>query len=358
MFKRPVREIEKRSRNASWQKFVNYLAISAEASNVGIFLEVLGRWIPPVASFVAATPLAYLFLIGDPLIYFFRSLIRLTRLVGKNFFNIEFEEDKNGPPHKLHALGDLLSLSCFSLAVVFFCGALVAPPAGITLAWTMGLLGLGFVSLTDYVWPEKQAYKKYENLLGGNEATAEMKKVAYDEYTSLKKARQLYLGLIINLGVLLICGSAVAFAPPLLVPFLYVASNTASLVLGAIGCRRFYNWYTSHNNKDTKAQEELSASAAPASEIEMTQLGAQLKLPKIKAPSSPDPSPVLSSIPVLPAQVEVLSTSRSSNKEKSSSPSRAGFFSQSEVSLSPCSLEYKYDERQSLDELNAPVLGF
>jgi hypothetical protein len=347
MFKRPVREIERRSRNAKWQKFIDYLAISAELSNAGIFLEVVGRWLPPVARFVAVTPLAYLFLIGDPLIYFFRSLIRLSRLLGKNVFNVEFQEEKNGPPHKLQTLIDVLSLACFSAAVLLFCGVLVPPPVGITLAWTMGLCGLGFVSFTDYIWPEKLAHKKYQALLQDEAATPEMKEEAHKEYLQCKKASRMYLGLIANLAVLLICGSAVAFAPPLLGLCLYALSNTASLILGAIACGRFYNWYKSRNQE---TEVSPTASAKPPVEIEMTVLGASAlqqkrTLPSPTASSLPAPRSV---VPASQTNEALLSTSVEENKDdfspasppsSPSSPSKDGFFSPSRRIRPTCSLE-------------------
>lgn len=265
---------EEQRRNANWRKVDSGLSIAAEFFNSVIVIDIIGKWIPSVALFFVGGPLGLLLLVGDQLIYLCRLLIRLTRLIGRNFLNVKFEEDEHGPPHKLQPLGDLLSLCCFALAIVFFAGALIAPPVGITLAWAMGLCGLGFISFFDYIWPEKQAKQKCERLAQDPHASEQEKIDAQKAYKNQKYSRRLFLTLLLGLSLLLVCGSAAAFAPPLLVPVLLITSKAASIFLGGVACFRFYHWYNTrpkkaklthaHRLSQSSLSLDLSASSSPA----------------------------------------------------------------------------------------------
>lgn len=77
-----------------WQSVADFFDDSAYAANIGILIHALGAWIPLLALLSATGPLATLVLIADPLIYTFRALVRLTRLIGRNFSKVQFEEEK------------------------------------------------------------------------------------------------------------------------------------------------------------------------------------------------------------------------------------------------------------------------
>src|SRR5688572_2963093 len=140
---------QKKSR---WQKAVDYFGIASEASNIGIVIEIVGKWIPALAS-VGAGVLSSIAFFSDPLIYFFKSLIRVTRLVG-GYLGVEFEEEKHGK-HRFQAIADVASLAFFSVAIPFFLGVVITSPVGLTVAWALALTGLCVVGYFDYYHPAR-----------------------------------------------------------------------------------------------------------------------------------------------------------------------------------------------------------
>jgi|GEM_PF-5645690 len=235
-----------------WQKLVDFFSAAAEASNVGIVLQTAGQWVPAIAGIFAINPLSYLILIPERLIYFFRALAALTKVVGRTFFNIRFREEKI-KSHPLQTVGDLLCVACFALAVAFFVGALVAPPLNITLAWLMGLAGMGCSSYFNYRWPEKQAKLRYEDL-GTDES--------YQEYKKLSAARHWYMCALAGVSVLLLCGSAVAMVSPTAATVLTLISNTASLFLIGVAALRFRHWVTAQQGNPKKSILQISTASA------------------------------------------------------------------------------------------------
>jgi len=318
--------------NKIGQRLITWLNGAAEAANIGILVQALGGWFPTFAAFVAATPLTYLMLIGDPAIYFLRSLSCVVKFIGKKLFGLQFEEEKHGPLHPGYTAANVLTLCCFILAIALFCGAFIAPPVGITLAWAIGLLGRSCQGYFDYYYPEQQALKKLTdlecpetgfsvNLVRGiteqqkreaarahtplvaklkdcfiiygengdgswtekeftcsslpreefdnlnkffpekgnadaqtvnalfiktlkrghiKQARFQETEQAREEYTNARNSRRLFMAVLFGLALLLLCGSAVAFAPPVLIPILGVVSNLASLGLGIVFCMRGY----------------------------------------------------------------------------------------------------------------------
>ena len=234
----------------SWQKTVTIFTLLAEAANIGIVLEVAARWLPSFAALAASGPIAQLMIISDPLIYGFRALIRITRLIGRTFFKISFEEEKHATPSesKEHTIGDLVSLSLFSLSIAFFLGA-IAPPIGVTLAWTMGLSGLAVAGYFDYYLPEQRSKAYFEKRNQNKSTTPQELAEAKNEYLKKKNSKRLFMALLVGLSLLLICGSASTFASPALAPALAVTSKLASIFLGGIACGRFLNWWFSGKAK-------------------------------------------------------------------------------------------------------------
>src|SRR5690606_5047935 len=103
------------------------------------------------------------------------------------------------------------------------------------------------------------AAEEYQNICESGHATPQEKQRAYEqmvlcrqtkdaayaEYQNVKNGKRLFMGLLVGLAVLLVCGSAAAFAPPALVPILFIASKIASAYLGTIAAGRFLNWLAS-----------------------------------------------------------------------------------------------------------------
>ncbi len=234
-----------------WQKAADNINIAAEASNVGIVIEIAGKWAPPLMA-IGAGVFSYIAFLADPLIYFFKSLNRLTRIVGRKCFGITFEEEKHGT-HKYQTLADIVSLSLFVLAIPLFLGAIVASPIGITIAWAVALAGLCVTGHFEYGHQAKKTKEKHEAALADEKSTPEIKEEAKKEYISKRNSYRLFIGLLVGLTFLLICGSAAAFAPPALVPILFITSKIASGYLGLIACGRLLNWFKS--KYDTKNKE-------------------------------------------------------------------------------------------------------
>jgi hypothetical protein len=239
---------KKHEQNKRWQNIAGILAVCAEIANVGIFVEVIAKWIPRFAALAASPALIYLMAIADPLIYCFRAAIRLTRLAGRHFFGIKFEEETHDTPvfKKVRTVGDVVSLSLFILAILTFAGFILSGPVGLTLAWALSLSGLMPIAYFDYIRP---AHKLEEELNYYTKQYKDKPKISQEvtdrlieNYTNKNNSKRLYIILLVGLSLLLICGTAAAFAPPLLAPILFYTSKTASLLLGAIACSRFVNF--------------------------------------------------------------------------------------------------------------------
>lgn len=261
---KPVVQLETSKKSnlpkSKWQKYVNNFNVAAEASNSGILLEIIRKWVPAISKiydlpiiFGFITLTSFIFF-ADPLIYFFRSLVRLTRIVGRTVFKIKFDEEAGGT-HRYQTLGDIFSLSCFVMAIVFFAGAIVSPPVGITLAWGMALCGLTSVGFFDYIWPEKLAKEKHQSVVDQLD-TPENIALSQKNYQYKRNAKNLYVALLIGLALLLICGSAAAFAPPVLASVFTIVSKVASIYLGAIACGRAINWYLEKANKQKEEKKQ------------------------------------------------------------------------------------------------------
>jgi hypothetical protein len=256
---------EPTQKKSIWDRAVHIFSILSEAANIGIVIEIIAKWWPALLTlgqgFLSLIPFY-----SDPIIYFFKSLIRLTKLVGRTLFGITFADEKNGG-HPWQTLGDILSLSFFSLSVPMFLGAVVSGPVGITIGWSLALCGLCVVGFFDYRYQAKVAQMKYK------QADEKESDLLFKEYRSKRNSYILYMGLLLGLGCLLICGSAALFAPPALAPILVIISKAASCYLGLIAAGRFYNWVVSHKKPGSVSDNTVSAcSSIPDSPITLSQL--------------------------------------------------------------------------------------
>ncbi|HVY53412.1 MAG TPA: hypothetical protein VHA13_02715, partial [Gammaproteobacteria bacterium] len=232
------------NKNRPWKRIALLFNTCAEISNVGILIQIIAKWIPSFAVLAQSAGFVWLMAIADPMIYFFRSLIRLTRLIGRNFFGIAFEEERDESPRfqKIRTIADLISMSLFVVAILCFAGILIAPPVNLTIAWSVALTGLLPIGFFDYFYPARKITKQYNRYKNDIHIKAETKDRLEAKYIHAQNAKKLYMALLVGLGLLLICGTAAAFAPPLLVPILIITSKIASLFLGGIAIGRFANF--------------------------------------------------------------------------------------------------------------------
>jgi len=262
-------------KNRYWDKTINTFAFFSEAANIGIVIQMISKWWPPLmtigrgvfSSFVA---------IADPAIYFFKSLIRLTKIVGRAYFDVKFEEEKNGT-HKWQTQADIASLSFFTLAIPMFLGLIITGPVGITVAWALALTGLSVVGYFDYFHQEKlaldtynQKLQKFSDDIADDKKSSSSRELqhAYRDYVAARNSKWLFVGLLVGLALLLLCGSAAVFAPPALVPLLFITSKVASGFLAFIACARFANWRWS--KKNNAASSESLISLSPTNDKEHT----------------------------------------------------------------------------------------
>ncbi len=282
---------KKKRKSYLWDKAVHYFGICSEAANIGIVLEIIGRWWPALM-LVGGGFFSLLVFISDPAIYFFKSLIRLTRIIGREGFGIQFTEEKNGV-HRWQTWADILSLTLFSLTIPLFLGLIVSGPIGVILAWVFGLSALCIVGYFDYNHQKNRAYiqfmdchKVFANDLDAFEKandddreekyqamlqSRQLKDEAYADYQTKRNSNRLYMGLLIGLAFLLICGSLAALVPPAIAPILLIVSKIASAYLVAIAVGRFSNWIR-HKKVSTGSTPKillaLDASNSPSNEAE------------------------------------------------------------------------------------------
>lgn len=226
-----------------WHWLVKALSICAELANFGIFLEAIARWLPSFRAIVNTTILGSMMDVLDPLIYVFRSLIRVVRLVGRNIFNVMFEEEAHGT-HPYQNLADVTVLILFCLAIATFTGLLVPPPFALTAAWALALSGLSINWYFDYIYPTERAFAKYQlSVTKKDDESTQLQ--AQEEFEHRRHSMFLFGLVLVGLFFLLVCGSAVIIAPPAVDDALDILSKMGSVFLGIIGCGRLLHWFSS-----------------------------------------------------------------------------------------------------------------
>ena len=234
---------KKKKKNHYWQRAVDTFSILAEASNIGIAVKVVASWIPAISAVGSA--FGALAAIADPLIYCFRALIRITRVIGRECFDITLDEEENGKRHRWQTAGDLASLALFAIAIPLFFGLMITSPVGVTIAWVLAISGIGVSSYFDYHHPAKVAKQQYEFTLekfNNHLATREEVDTAHHEYIKLRTSKRLFFTLIVNISFLVICSSMIPFAPPMIVPALIILTKVTSGCLALIAVSRLYNF--------------------------------------------------------------------------------------------------------------------
>lgn len=241
-----------------WQKSSDYSEGLANGANVGIVLQMISRFWMGLLT-IAGGIFAGIIFFTDPLIYLFKAINRLCRLVGRSL-GVKNLQDESLGSHPLQTYADIACLILFGLTIgLFFLG-----PVGITLAWITGLIGLVIVGKFDYVHQESLAEKNYNDLLAKHEENLESARrdgralspqelqafdvecgAAYAQFEERKKARKFYVALVVGLFFLLVLGSAAVFAPPAVVPILIIAGKIGAAYLGVVNACRFGNWLRS-----------------------------------------------------------------------------------------------------------------
>jgi hypothetical protein len=229
-----------------WQKLVDGFDVAADLSNIGIVIHLISTWVPRLAFLASSSVIAFTALIADPLIYFFRSLTRLTRLIGRHYFGIAFREEEINL-HAYQSVGDIFSLTFFSSAAVIFAlvaAGIAASPVFSTIGWVLGLSGLSIVVYFDYYYAQKKAEENLNLLCDHKGIKRKDVRAAEDEYNYRKYAARLMISLVAMLSLALICGSAIAFAPLAVVPALTIIAKITSAVLVPITAGRLINFFS------------------------------------------------------------------------------------------------------------------
>lgn len=155
-----------------WNKLIAFFGFNSEVANVGIVVEMVSKWYPPILT-VAHGFFFSLAMYADPIIYCCKIAIRLLRVAGRKL-GLELEDEIAAHPYQ--TVADLTSVALFGLAIACFVGALIAPPVGITVAWMFALSGLGVTAYFDYAHQEELAEKELKRLQGKKFSTEELTK--------------------------------------------------------------------------------------------------------------------------------------------------------------------------------------
>jgi hypothetical protein len=256
---------QQNARNKKWQKASEGLGVAAEVANVGIGIEVVGKLIPGVVA-AAGGALSFVAFITDPLIYFFRACVRLTRVVGRKYFGITFEEEKDGQ-HKHQTAADIACIALFCTAIPLLLG--VAAAIGSTVGWALAIAAVAINCHVDYGNQAKTAKEKYEALKADPATSPSTLAEAKKDHESKKKSYHYLIAVIVGLAFLFICGTAAVFAPPALVPILFFAAKAASAYLALINVARIANWAgskfkKSEDGSDVTAKNTEDQSKTPS----------------------------------------------------------------------------------------------
>lgn len=231
----------------------------ADAANTGYLFDALSKW------FVALGALAGLGQLIEMLILAFRSLVRLTKIVGRSI-GVAFPGDHGPKPDRSQIASDLASVTCFLLALILFSGILIPPPINFTVAWAVGLVGFAIVNYSDFKRPENKAQEKHERLLqqGSAQENIEAARIAF---TQRRAEWRSHTATLIGLTLMLLCGTAALFAPPLLAPVLLFIAQAASIFIILVFLERPYRWaleqYEATHTKKSSATGGDNEPAAP-----------------------------------------------------------------------------------------------
>lgn len=259
-----------------WDRLSERFLISAEVSNIGIIITIVGLWFPVILKGCYGI-FAGIAFVADPFIYFFKSLNRLTRAFARSVLKIPLEEEEYGLyRHKWQTPTDLLSATFFILAGCLLFGLMITNPIGITVGWIFGLTSMCISGWFEHHYQEKISRQRFE-------ASAKHYAYAYEfennddpkcekllklrnerdtlhkKHQIKKRSKQLFIALLIGLAFLLICSSAAAFAPPVVIPVLYVFSKIAAAYLVTIALGRAANFLFAKKYANELKQAAMSA---------------------------------------------------------------------------------------------------
>jgi len=195
--KRSPRRIKKYF--SGWRGAINGLEILANLANAaGIGSHIIIALVP-IGKALLESVFSVLTFYADPLIYFLRAFIRVTRLMGR-FFSKKpnFEEETYGV-HPQQNTVDIIATGVFLLVVgLFFVPhSVFALQAG--LAWFLGLAGTLLTVYFDHYYPSVQAAVEFKR---------DSQKSVAEEYSNQKYySTRLYLALIFFMLLLLVVGS-------------------------------------------------------------------------------------------------------------------------------------------------------
>jgi hypothetical protein len=163
------------SRNKVHDKVLDAAYVGSELANVGILLQevvggvILGQeWIDIGIAVSRFT---------NPIIYGFKAIQRGFKLVGRKYFNLEFEEDEVGINPKQNTW-DGISGSIFLAVMVLL---IINTPFLNALAWFIAPIGLGIVWKSEYGYQNQRAADRLENMKASQGV--------FDETTQAEAAR-------------------------------------------------------------------------------------------------------------------------------------------------------------------------
>jgi len=142
-----------------WVRLANGFNTAAELSNFGIAVEIISKILGSYFVIISIPNLLWVAAVSDLLIYFFRGLGRLTRLIGRQF-NAPFEEEELGA-HPRQNMADISIMALFSLTIISFVLAMSICPPMVFAAWAFGLSGVSIIYVVDYCHKENCAREDF-----------------------------------------------------------------------------------------------------------------------------------------------------------------------------------------------------
>lgn len=259
--------------NTNWHAATHYFSVLSEACNAGILIDVVHAFEPDITT-VFYGILGIFAHYADIGIYVFKVLIRLTKALGRHFFDIQFDDDVK--QHSiLQTTLDIITMIFFITTIVLLMA--ISGPIAPTLAWISALIGLCIIGYSDYYLTQKDCKKNLDEALNVlvtltkdclnkpflvycQEEEALNKKFKalenqYKLYTTKNKSYRLYLMLVAGLSALLICNSATSFVTGLTLSVMSITAKIASVYLGLLAMVRYYNYQKSKNINTTDNPE-------------------------------------------------------------------------------------------------------
>lgn len=242
---RPIKSFKanqtgKQKKNYWWQWWVDTFNACAEVANTGIGIKIVENWFPVLHSLLGGAD-AIIEANADPLIYFFRFLTRVVRVIGREYFHIVLDEEEKDRAHPHLTRGDIISGAFLMCSVPFF----FLSPMLVLVGWGIAMAGMWTMFHYDYVYPAQKAFIDYRNARNEGHSHAEVE-TAYHDYKTLEVSRNFYFVTLLSVMLLAITHAAIPVAPLIIVPVLTFISTLAGSMAALALVTRLYNQFQ-HN---------------------------------------------------------------------------------------------------------------